>query len=498
MRRYSFIVAVFTLALCGCNRVDNIDSNEKTVAPTVYHLSIQASMDSQTKGVTFDPDGEHITSRFEVGDKIYVYNKTQDALARHRDNYLATPIILTSAMIHNEGQTCTLEGDLSFVKWKFDEQEWESVTPEEGDEYCLYYLLNDADYSYTSWGYDNYFPRFDYSVQNGSATSASQCDFAAVTDVQLVLNETTLTVPDDVRFTNLQSMFRQKLTFKNSASETVTPIITALSIDTENGTLINYHNPTDDSNDVGYIYIDNPVISDGNIYLALAFYYPDDDSKNDKLILTAADTDGNVYRCIKAVPTGFQNGKYYYGNCTMEWDHQIIKPTVTRSDGGDQDELEPGGAQYDIYEGTSDEIAITISGSSYGYYFYLNDVPATVTLTGNGTAVYNDNDPFVYNNKGDLTIVLESNYAIICPNHAGPIWAENGNLKLKTKGATQTLTVTANIETYRGLYGDSNYDRGEESDVASLAADGFTVTCSDRTDNLDGTYTWVYTVTPNS
>ena len=497
MRRYSFIAAVFTLALCGCNRVDNLESNEKTATPTVYHLSIQASMGPETKGVSFGPDGDKISTFFEDEDKVYVYNKTQDALARHWDNdegtYLATPIILTSAMIHNEGQTCTLEGNLSFVKWKFDEQEWESVTPEDGDEYCLYYLLNDADYS-SSRGAHNYYPRFDFCVQDGSEASASQCDFAEVTDIQLVLDGTKLTIPDGVRFKNLQSMFRQKLTFKNSASETVTPTITALSIDTENRTLINYHNPTDDSNDVDYIYIDNPVISDGNIYLALAFYYPDDDSKNDKLILTAVDTDGNVYRCIKAVPTGFQNGKYYYGNCTMEWDHQIIKPTVTRSDGGDEDELEPEGDQYNIKKGTSDEIAITISGSSYGYYFYLNDVPATVTLTGNGTAVYNDNDPFVYNNKGDITIVLESNYAIICPNHAGPIWAENGNLKLKTTGDTRTLTVTANSETYRGLYGDSNYDRGEESDVASLAASGFTVTCS----HLDGTYTWVYTVTPNS
>ena len=127
MRKYSFIAVAFTLALCGCNTGDNLESNEKTVAPTVYHLNIQASMDSQTKGVTFGPD--EVASRFEVGDKVYVYNKTQDALARHWDNeendYLATPISLTSATIHNEGQTCTLEGNLSFVKWKFDEQEWE-------------------------------------------------------------------------------------------------------------------------------------------------------------------------------------------------------------------------------------------------------------------------------------------------------------------------------------------------------------------------------------
>ena len=514
MSRYSFIAAVFTLALCGCNRVDNLESNEKTATPTVYHLSIQASMDSQTKGVTFDPDGERVASRFEVGDKVYVYNKTQGALARHWDDeeydYLATPIILTSA-----GQTCTLEGDLTF--FKLDGDEWKEISHNEGDEYCLFYQINDPDCSFGA----NYYPRFDYSVQDGSADSASQCDFAEVSNVQLKLSETTLTVPGNVRFTNLQSMFRQKLIFKNSASETVTPTIKSFSIDTENGTidtenetLIFYHYPTCDIGGSPKKYqnfsidIDDPVIPDGNIYLALAFYYPDEASKNDKLILTATDTEGNVYRCIKDVPDGgFQNGKYYYGDCLMEWDHQIIKPTVTRSDGGDPDELEPSDDYYDIYSGTSGEISISISGSSNGFYFYLNSDPATVTLAGNGTAVYPDNNPYIYGNGGDLTVVLDSDYTIVCPNHAGTIWSELGNLKLRTEGVgSKKLTVTASTKGYRGLYGYINYGTDEEIDgkdakdaeVSSLAAVGFTVTCSDRIDNSDGTYTWVYTVTPKS
>lgn len=335
MKRICLIFAFVSLALCACNEVNNNEPDIEEV-PGVYHLSIQASLDPQTKGVTFNADGQSATSQFEVGDKIYVYNKTQDALARHwdateEDYLLATPIILTSEMIHDEGQTCTLKGDLSFVKWNYDDQKWEEVTPADGDKYCLYYLLNEADYSF-SWGKTNYFPRFDYSLQNGSEATASQCDFAEVTDVQLVLDGSTITFPSTVSFVNLQSMFRQELTFKYSASETVTPTIKLLNIDTENGTLINYHNPTIDissSSTEKYeaydIDIDNPVISDGNIYLALAFYYPDEASKSDKLILTATDTEGNVYRCTKSVPEGgFQNGKYYYGNCTMEWDHQFI------------------------------------------------------------------------------------------------------------------------------------------------------------------------------
>lgn len=502
MKRICLIFAFVSLALCACNEVENNQTNIEEV-PGVYHLSIQASMDPQTKGVTFNADGQSATSQFEVGDKIYVYNKTQDALARHWDGteeeYLATPIILTSEMIHDEGRTCTLKGDLSFVKWNNDDQKWEDVTPEEGDEYCLYYLLNDADYSYIK---KNYYPRFDYSLQDGSVATASQCDFAEVADVKLNLNGSTITFSGTVPFENLQSMFRQKLIFKNSANETVTPSIKALTIDTEKGSLVSYYNPTcevggsPEKYSTFSIDIDDPVISDGSIFLSLSFYYPDEDSKDDKLILTATDTEGNVYVGSKDVPMGgFQNGKYYYGNCELVWDHQSIKPTVTRSDGGDPDELEPFGDCFDIYDAPSDEFNITISGSSSGYYFYLNAYPATVTLTGDGTAVYSGNAPFVYDDDGDVTIVLGSDYSIICPDYSGAIWAEWGELKLKTTGSSQTLTVTVNSETYKGLYGDKNYDSG--GDVSQLAADGFTVTCSDMTNNHDGTYTWVYTVTPN-
>ena len=41
-----------------------------------------------------------------------------------------------------------------------------------------------------------------------------------------------------------------------------------------------------------------------------------------------------------------------------------------------------------------------------------------------------------------------------------------------------------------------NYGWGGTSDTSALAADGYTVTRSARTDNADGTYTWTYTVRP--
>lgn len=522
MKRIALLIASAALTLCACERMEetvNNETNETDVpVPAVYHLSIPVSIGPETKGVSFDPDGDKISTFFEEGDEVYVYNKTQDALARHWDNdentYLATPIVLTSTMIQNEGRSCTLEGDLSFVKWKYDEQDWENVTPADGDEYCLYYQLNGADY-YFSFGYSNYYPRFYYSGQDGSKNCASQYDFAEVTDIKLVvLSETTLTVPDNVRFTNLQSMFRQKLIFKNSASETVTPTIKSFSIDTEKGTLIDYYNPTIDISSTSperyetySIEIDDPVISsDGNIYLALAFYYPDDDSKNDKLILTATDTEGNVYCCTKNVPAGgFQNGKYYYGNCTMEWDHQIGKPTVTRSDGGNPNELNPllydWGLQYGF---TGNPMRITISGDSQDYRFYFNDNPGFVTLTGSGdpvSASWAGHNAFI-GSDSDLTVILDCNYFI---DNSADFHAAidcGGELKLMTTGGTQTLTVITNDDGTNayGIYGNSNYDAWiyDFSNISNLAVDGFTVSCPGAVDNPDGTYTWVYTVSPTT
>ena len=81
--------------------------------------------------------------------------------------------------------------------------------------------------------------------------------------------------------------------------------------------------------------INNPVIEDGSVYLSLTFCYPNDESKNDTFTLTATDDKGNVYICEKNMPAGgFQNGKYYYGNCEMTWREKNNLAAVEASDLG--------------------------------------------------------------------------------------------------------------------------------------------------------------------
>lgn len=338
MRR-SVVIMSAVLALAACAQLETPVQKE---APVVYSLSLQVSLDPQTKGVTFGGDGTSVSSRFQEGDKIYLYNKTKGAMARSAQDYSATPIVLTSSMIQDEGLSCTLAGEVSFFRWipgeskgkeKTNSGEWEPVSHKDTDEYELYYQMNDADYS--SEG--NYYPGFNYRDQLGSKASASQHDFAVATGIQMNLVNGSLSAQNKVSFMNLQSMYRQSLIFKNSKSETVTPTITKLSVSCSKGTLVEGIHPTE-VNMYSAVYafdIYNPVIVDGSIYLSLTFCYPNDDSKNDTFILTATDNKGNVYTCEKNVPAGgFQNGKYYYGNCEMTWQEKNSLAAVEASDLG--------------------------------------------------------------------------------------------------------------------------------------------------------------------
>ena len=68
---------------------------------------------------------------------------------------------------------------------------------------------------------------------------------------------------------------------------------------------------------------------------------------------------------------------------------------------------------------------------------------------------------------------------------------------VEINGGNGTLTVTCGNTAFYGLH-SYNYQIDSNTDASVLAADGYTVTRSDMTDNGDGTYTWTYTVAPNN
>ena len=127
-----------------------------------------------------------------------------------------------------------------------------------------------------------------------------------------------------------------------------------------------------------------------------------------------------------------------------------------------------------------DPSEISIYGNFEGCYFRM-EFGATIHLS-NLTATYDDNGIEFINCTSNLNLDISGTNRIICKNRMQAIGV-GGRLTLSGNG---TLTLTANDSGRGGLWCNSGYG----------AADGYTVSRSDRTDNGDGTYTWTYTVAP--
>lgn len=476
------------------NRVDD--------SAMIYHINIRAGFNPQTKGVSFGSDGATITTQFATTDNVYVYNETKKAFARTRTNAITAPLISLHPR-NISGAYCELIGDLTFYIW--DDSlgefgEWTPIAVEDGDSYSLFYQMN-----LPSEG-SSMFPLFDYSDQNGSVTSASTHDFAEATG--LVLNKTasSLTIPDGVVLNNIQSMFRLRLSYTDGGTAlSPAPTVLGLSVSTKNGTLVKWYLPTKpEKYDWDVIPLDIPVVFSGNndVFLSLAFQYGSTDhlADDDELILTATDSNNNVFQGSLTVPSGgFVNSKYYYGAVTLSKQVQRSTPTVTRTDGGDEDELNPDANGVYYFSDASNPAYVTISGDSDNYFFEFQN-NAIVTLTGNGHASSTATDEdFIFSYNGNLTIALGSDYSINCGSYETAITCQRGKIQLcTTTGIAQTLTITTNDDDvdFGGFSGFDNDDFYYCGTLSDIAASGFTVTRT-TTDNQDGTYTWIYTVTPN-
>ena len=493
MKKAYLLFALVSFALLACNKVDTQIVREDETA-SLYNLVVRTTVDCQTRGVTFGSDGTSITSQFEVTDCIYVYNETKGAYARASSGEL---IALHPTEITPSGTTCTLSGDLSFYSWDNDDDKWVSVAVEGTDTYAFFYQMN---------ALGGTTPVYDYTFQEGGSDTV--LDFAKATGIAMTLSGSSLSLDGVIPFENMQSMFRFRLSYTNGGVAVTPGTFVAMQVGAIKNTMIYMWDPVDsDPYWFGAFSVSDPVISaDNDLYLSLSFHYDDvDDAEDDVLIVKLTDEDGNVYRGAQAVPTGgFVSGNYYYGAMTMVWQTQLIKPTVTRQDSGS--DIGPGSSgEYHYNRSTDPNPVLTISGNSSGYYFYFGG-DSVITLDGDGTAINDRQEPFIYNGGSGLgatVIKLASDYTIDCRNNDSAIWADWGSLTLETTtNSTQTLTVIANDPDYRGLYGYNNYDDKNDS-PAVLAASGFSVELTSTTNGPDEDedgdpdyYTWVYTISP--
>ena len=440
------IAAALTAGFTACSN-DDITAEQATVQPAAktYTVSIPASFgSSSTRAVTI---GETTTTHtFESGEKVYVYNVTKNEVL---SGYLQP------TNISEDGKNCDLAGTLT-------------GTLSKGDELTLLYNPNSEKTNEKI---------MDYSLQTGAATNIP--DGAVATATLSSIEGSVLTTTEPVAFQNAQSLFRQRLTFKNANNETVQPTITSLRIRSKNNKLVRYYRPVSneyaETIDGGGIVIQNPTIdANGDIYLALRFT---GSSSTDALILTAYDSEGNIYELEKNAPsTGFQNGRYYYGSMTLPYvrnlnSFMVTGTTATPNSSG-------------TYFISQDNFDITVSGTTGDRYFTLqtdgkmtlNDVTATVEYT------------FIsgYNGK-TITLEINGTNTISC-NQATTCIAVS-NLKLCGAG---TLTVsTNNRQDLCGIFVNNG-----AANPGTIAAEGYTVTRTEVSSTAP--YTWTYTVAPTT
>lgn len=480
--------AAVAIGLTACDNTENIVNNEEPAATCTYMVSIPATIggeqaDARTRAVEFGTDGTSITTTFKTTDKVYVYNVTKACWASDGSSL----VTLAPAA---EAQNTTLDGTLQFA----------GGTPAVGDVIRLFYNINYPN------GTDATNSFFKYSTQKGNSDPdlASDYDFAeatmkikSISGSDITLCQVSDATKTTAQFENLQSMFRQRLSFTESGTS-VTPTIKTLVIGSNDPLVSSYYplstTSTTQGNVLGYIRINDPVIdANGDIYLALRFY---GSATGDYLMFRAYAVDGKFYECSKTAPTGgFQNGKYYYGTMTLDCQGSIKLPTFTG--------VTPVKYGSDDIHYKLEANNFTISGESYGLNFWLpSGYGGNITLSGLQAIDLVNAYAFLRAENQDYTLVLDGDNSVITSKRAFCFQNSSHNIKLSGNG---TLTLTVNSTMNCGITAlNYKYDESNQSDISSelnvstqLSADPSktTVVRSARADNGDGTYTWTYTVT---
>jgi len=465
-RTLSILVVIALGMMTACNKLDN---NTEPEAPVVYSVNIPATIGGEpgTKAVTFDNSGATPTSNstFEASEKVYVYNATTGKML---EGYL------TPTGISADGKKCNLTGTLT-------------GTISDGNSLTLLYNL-------TSYSSNPTLCTYYYGGQNGTQSGVVDGATATVTASGDFAGGI-LTTAATASFQSVQSMFRFKFVDETSAPITVA----TLHIQSTGWDIAAYYMPlaaegsryntkemtvTPSTPTSDYLY-GAICIREGETPSALEF--------------TATDASGNEYKGTKTAPSGgFKNGRYYYNTSAITLTKQAarIAPDITWTSVANNTPVTPSEYTYYVYgpynSGTSsyDPSEFSISGTSSGYRFYMN-YGATIHISGL-TATYDEDRSFFYSSDGALNLDISGTNSITQKNYDLGIWVASGTLKLSGSG---TLTITVKSSTTTGITG-SNYTDGT-SDPNALAATGYTVTRSARTDNGDGTYSWTYTVRPS-
>lgn len=471
------IMALAAMTACTSeDSINDVKQPEEVTAPT-YSVCIKASFggDAQTRAVSFE--GTTSSSTFQAAEQVYVYNATRKQVMLNAEGTAAG--CLTPTNISADGKSCDLTGTLT-------------GTITATDQLLLMYNLNDVYPGNVSDKLRQY-SNFSYRWQDGTATGVLDGATATLTGWSIG-DGNVLTTAGTAQFVNLQSMFR--FSFKDAATDAALSV-KRVYISSQNDALVrNYYPMRDEASryikaGVGHTF--DQALS-GYVYMALCI--DEASSAADVLTFEVNDGGGNKYEGTKAAPaTGFRNGKYYHSSApiALTLKERRIMPTITWTTPSSAPETI--GEEMIVIE--DDNADFALSGTSEGVCFVLVQ-NGTVRLNGLNASYGGDMAPFIGGNS-DITLDISGANSIACKPQEECILAPD-NLKLQGYG---TLTVTANDATQCGFLGVANYTPAnnanattDELDVSTqLAAPGYKVVRSARTDNADGTYTWTYTVT---
>ena len=480
------IVAALSMFTVSCSSDEIIVSEPQQPNEQAYNISIPASFNEGSRAVSFDNGNKKSSTLptcngvFVENEEVYVYNVTK--------GHLLSGNLITSN-ISEDGKSCVLTGELT-------------GTIEKGDELKLFYNMDDV--RYEEYDEDPTESGFRFYSQKG--TKAGVLDGAETTVKVGDFVNGYLTTTGDASFQLLQSMFRFQ--FKDENNKRF--YLKSLKLKSRNKALVGVYYPMktgyDNQNDCRDYEISLEKATPGFIYAAIRFN--ENKVKDDMIKFFAYDEDGNLYKGTKDAPKdGFKNGMYYYSSSAINLTkYPLTKPKIEWNNVKDKDYMDGayGHYYYSVYSpnnGKPIEFRISENCNGYGFYVSSNSIIHLKDLTA---IMFEKNiNRFIWT-IADMNLDINGENSIICDkdgDDAIPVKC-GGNLKLSGNGA---LTVTSYNAEKCGVWGNNynakdpsnynNYENTGELDVSKqIAAEGYTVIRSARTDNADGTYTWTYTV----
>ncbi|MBO7117782.1 MAG: hypothetical protein J6V81_03805 [Bacteroidales bacterium] len=441
------LVAAAMTGLASCRQDEEPARPEDT--PCTYTLDIPATMgDDATRAVAFDGNSNTCTATFTALERVYVYNTSTDEVMTG---------FLSPKDITADSTGCHLTGTLS------------GGTISAGDALMLLYNLSsvntDKNGDNHKWG-----SYFNYTVQDGTAGGVVDGATATVT-VEGYTSGGELTTTA-ATFQSVQSMFRFQ--FEDEDGNLIS--VQSLIIHSGNNALAKQYCPLVSSYNPDDITVSRGSATTDPLYCSLCI--DENNSDGDKLAFMVEDGAGKSHFAWKEAPSGgFKNGKYYYNSSPIRLGNA---PTITWTNPGSPVFPEDNKC-FNIDE---EDYDITLSGTSNDFRFHTHNDSGTfrfhnLTATiGEQPFINADNFNLTLEISGDNTIITEYYYAL---EHIS-------ELKLCGNG---TLTIACKSDRYYGIY-SSNYN----GDLDAIAAEGYTVTRSDRF-NYNRKSAWTYTVTPN-